>query len=910
MANPIQTTGFWEKLSQMTGAFLEKKKLTKQILEEGKQVQALTAEESKKAASGAGNIPTNFFDSSERELVSKTYQRANQVASGVSRVISRSDGKLNEVAINMLKNYGMTAERVSFLESTEMYKNPTLLKREIRKARVTFDRQAKIRDLEGELAGYYSPEQLNGINAQRLGIRKKYAQDADASVREEYRMLRNNRDTAVKIIREKGGLLQKPTDLQDVWRFATTLREKLSSYAELAEQAGLKTVAQKALAMDGFTKYAEGIGEKMANLEIKLVEEAKLLREKHFAGNIEQGNRFISDYIENITKWDGMKARPLSVQNGMAIGSIEANEKAMLTAATQHGVTMTEELANDVAMFANKQQNIYRTKMKAWNLIAQERFSEVADTIPNRYDEVSWSQIVDKTGNYAIPEVMGDIGVGYLPRILTPEAAQKARVRDFGSLAEANAEDAPRVYVNTVAARKYDERMWEDGKWLGIAESLEHSMKTGNSMMFKRFAQKHMQELSDVSRIMGPAGNSAMPPLEAIQKNFNDIYTFSKNENSFMAEIVGLVTDTNKKMFLANPFAPALNMFQLPLNNVTTSPFVLLKSYLKNTGNLVRVMSMNHKAALDGILNQETGSEIVRYCRQNYFRNYYPNASNKATMNIDIPGRHPLAKQIREVTDLFTFFFEAADISTRLVAADATAMTVEAALKKHGAKKLTSPANYIADMSKELSLGVFEYGDRKQLINLMLGDDRVFAAEFTNATIDRVLFNYNKLNRQQFVDVAKKNRYAADAASFMSFPFYSISLYRGAVNAAIGGDMKPLARMAGTMAVFLTAAQIASKSNDPITKQYGEYVKNSTVGMALFPVSAPNRPIGGVLNTSLTQIFSPVVYGMKEVSNLTGFESGVIEYMARNTDASWNRHPAKRMYKLFEDEFINKVEQK
>ena len=897
---PVVQSGFIKRLGEIAGKWIERQRELKRLAEGGTAKPILTAEEQAANVESARKVPHNFFDAPERERIAPILQRANVVASGVQRQIGKAGGKLSDDAAAMLAKH-IGPERVKLVQENTLYENPTLLKREIRKGMVARDRQRLIGELESEISGYYSPEQLKSITAQQTGIRKRYAADADASIREEYHFLRNYRDAAVKPIIEKSGLHSKYSDIEEILNKTTTIRDKVSAFAELAAQAGLRTVEQQAIKFSNFFKHAESMSDKFSNLDASLIKASEDLFAKHFAGNKDMGDRFVSDYIENILKDGGFKARPLAVRDGMAIGSIEVNDKVMSDFATKWGITLTEDMANDVAKFVNQQQNVNRAYMRAVKMMDDGRYSEVSEYIPNSLDDVPWREIVDKTGQYG-NRVVGDWGIGYINRVLTPAFAKKMKQEDFGNLGIAGAtEEIEKAYVNSVMARKSDVRAWEDGKWLGVTESLRHQAVTGKAMMLKRLATNELRALNESVAIMGPAARTPMPSLENINQNFKDIFTFHKNADSGLSEVLAFMTDINKKLFISHPFAVSVNGFQLALYNATIPPHILAKAYIGNIGNLIRIAFSKHDAALKAITNQETQSEMVRYCRQNFFRNYYPQAAEKSRLQVDIPKGNPVFNVLREVTDKMTFFFEGADMFTRLLAADSTAMAVEAAMKKHAAKKLASPNNYIADMSRELSMGVLDYTDRKTLVNMMLGDDRRFAAEYTNTVIDKVLFNYGKLNRPQFADMAKRNRIMADAAAFMSFPFYSKALAEGVIRSAVEGDWKPVGRMAGAMAVFLTAAQMASNSDVPLEKSWGRYASNSALGLYLFPFNAGNRPILGVGNASLNQLFSPFIQGLNAVNEGFDINSGAIKFLAMENMQNLKGGTIPRLWKLYED---------
>lgn len=897
---PVVKSGFLKRLGEIVGSWVEKQKELKRLAEGGTAKPILTAEEQAANIESARKVPTNFFDAPERERIAPILQKANVVASGVQRQIGKAGGQLSDDAAAMLGKH-IGPERVKLIQENKLYENPTLLKREVRKGMVARDRQRLIGDLEAELVGYYSPEQLKSITAQQLGIRKKFAADADASIKEEYHFLRNYRDAAVKPIIEKSGLHSKYGDIEEILNKTTTIRSKVSAFAELAAQAGLRTVEQQAIKFSNFFKHAEPMSDKFSNLDSRLIKMSEELFAKHFAGNKDMGDRFVSDYIENILRDGGLKARPLTVRDGMAIGSIEVNDKVMSDFATKWGITLTEDMANDVAKFVNQQQNVNRAYMRAVKMMDDGRYSEVAEYIPNSLDEVPWREIVDKTGQYG-NRVVGDWGIGYINRVLTPEYAKKMKQENFGDLSIAGAtEEVEKAYVNSVMARKNDLRSWEDGKWLGVTESLRHQAVTGKAMMLKRLATNELRALNESVAIMGPAARMPMPSLENINQNFRDIFTFRKNADSGLVETIAFMTDLNKKLFISHPFAVTVNGFQLALYNATIPPATLIKAYVSNVGNLIRFATMKHADALKAVVNQETQSEMVRYCRQNFFRNYYPQAAEKARLHVDIPKGNPAFNLLREVGDYMTFFFESADMFTRLLAADGTAMAVEAAMKKHAAKKLTSPNNYVADMSRELSMGVLDYTDRKTLVNMMLGDDRRFAAEYTNTVIDKVLFNYGKLNRPQFADMAKKNRITADAAAFFSFPWYSKALAEGVIRSAVEGDWKPAGRMAGSLAVFLTAAQAASNSDEPLISSWGKYASNSALGLYTLPLNVSNRPALGVVNASLNQLTFPLWQGLNAVNESFDINSGIIKYGAMENMQNLKGGTIPRLWKLYKD---------
>ena len=897
---PVVQSGFLKRLGEIAGNWVKKQKELKRLAEGGEIRPALTAEQQAANIESAQKAPTNFFDAAERERIAPILQRANVVASGVQRQIGKASGQLSDDAVAMLGKH-MSPERIKMIQENKLYENPVLLKREVRKGMVAKDRKGLIDKLDQELVTYYSPEQWNSINAQRVGIRKRNAADADASIKEEYHFLRNHRDAAMKPIMEKSGLHQKPSDIEQILNLTTTIRSKVSAYAELAAQAGLRTVEAQAIKFSNAFKHAEPMSDKINNLDAPLIKMSEDLFAKHFAGNKDMADRFVSDYIENMARDGGLKARPLTTQNGMAIGSIEVNDKAMSDFATKWGIDLTEEMANDVAKFVNKQQNINRAKMKAWKMFDDGRYSEVAEHIPNHFDDVPWSQIVDKTGQYG-NRVVGDWGIGYINRVLTPEYAKKMKQESFGDLAIAGAtEETEKAYVNSVMARKNDLRTWEDGKWLGVTESLKHQATTGNAMMLKRLMSNELRALNENAAIMGPAGKVPIPTLEGINQNFKDIFTFRKNADSGLVEILAFMTDINKKLFISHPFAVSVNGFQLALYNATIPPHILAKAYIGNIGNLARIAFTNHGAALRAITNQETQSEMVRYCRQNFFRNYYVQAAEKARLQVDIPKGNPAFNALREFTNHLTFFFEGADMFTRLLAADSTAMAVESAMKKHAAKKLASPNNYIADMSKDLSMGVLDYTDRKTLVNMMLGDDRRFAAEYTNTVIDKVLFNYGKFNRPQFADMAKKNRIAADAAAFFSFPWYSKALAEGVIRSAVEGDWKPVGRMAGSLAVFLAAAQAASNSPEPLVERWGKYAQSSALGLYTLPLNVSNRPALGVINASINQLTYPIWQGLNAVNESYDLNSGIIKYGAMENAQNIRGGSISRIWKLYED---------
>lgn len=904
---PVVQSGFLKRLGEIAWAFIEKLKvdIEKQrelgkLAEGGIVKPILTAEEQTANVTAAQKVPSNFFNMPERERIAPILQRGNVVASGVQRQIGKADGQLSDDAIKMLRVH-MSDARLKVVQENKLYENPVLLKREIRKAMVSKDRQGLITDLETELVGYYSPEQLNSMNAQRIGIRKRNVSDADASIKEEYHFLRNYRDAAVKPIIEKSGLLSKPNDIRQIFDLATTIRSKVSSFAELAAQAGLRTVEQQAIKFSNAFKWAEPMADKFANLDGPLIKMSEELFAKHFAGNKDMGNRFVSDYIENILKDGGLKARPLTVQNGMAIGSIEVNNKAMSDYATLWGINLTEEMANDVAKFVNKQQNVNRAYMKAVKMFDDGRYSEITEYIPNTLDDVPWREITDKTGQYG-NRVVGDWGIGYINRVLTPEFAKKMKQESFGDMSIAGAsEELEKAYVNSVMARKNDIRTWEDGKWLGVTESLKHQAITGKAMMMKRLMTNELKALNDNVAIMGPAARTPMPSLDIINQNFKDIFTFRKNADSGFVEMLAFMTDLNKKLFISHPFAVTVNGFQLALYNATIPPAILIKAYAGNIGNLARLCFMNHAAALKAITKQETQSEMVRYCRQNFFRNYYVEAAGKARLQVDIPKGNPAFNILRELTDKMTFFFESADIFTRLLAVDGTAMAVESAMKKHMAKKFASPNNYVADMSKELSMGVLDYTDRKTLVNMMLGDDRRFASEYANTVVDKVLFNYGKLNRPQFADIAKKNKIFADAAAFFSFPWYSKALAEGVIRSAVEGDWKPVGRMAGSLAVFLTAAQLASNNDEPIEKRWGKYAMNSALGLYTLPLNVSNRPALGVVNATINQLAYPVWCGLNAVNEAFDLNSGIIKYGAMQNLQTLQGGTPQRLWKLYKE---------
>lgn len=860
-------------------------------------MRPLESAEAQKAIAAVDKMPKSFFDRAEQERIAPIYQSANHVATAVNRQISKGGGQLTDDAIGIMRARGLSEQRISYIQENKIYEEPILIKREMRKAMVSKDRQTVMDGLTSETSNYYSAEQLRNISNQRLAIRNKYANDADMSIKEEYKLIKSYRDSAVKIIQEKGGLQKKQTDIDQIMSWTTNISSKISDYAEQAAKAGLKSVRDQAMKLHNYMRYASPVETKLGNLYVQRDKEFMKWYDKY--GKDKNYGMFIRDYIENINAVGGLKQRPATVlADGTQIGSIEINEVAMRDAANAHGVKLTADLMQETAELGVLHQNLNRTKMKVWRMFDDGRYSEASEVVPMSLSELPRNIILDKTGKYG-NSMVGDIGLGYMARVNTPEWATARRLKNFGDMGVLNSEEGMGSYVNSVMARQSLERKWEDGKWLDLIEELKHESTTGLSMMFKTSAYKELRGLNGVSKVMGPAGNEgALPQLDNINQNFKDIFAFRRNEASGMTELITLMTDLNKKAFLSNPMSVSLNLFQVALNNVTKNPYYILKSFLGNTGSIVRLVSLNHQKALDSILKNEGGSELTRYCRQAYLRNYYPEAWAKARLDVEWRGDAKWGDSVREFTNALTFFFESADVITRVVAADATAMSVENALKRHAAKKGTSVANYIADMSKDLSIGTMDYAEQHRLTNMMLGDDRRFASEYVNTVLDLELFNYNKLNRPQFTDKAKFNRLTGEAAAFMSYPFYFKKLAMGVFQAAEGGDFKPMARMAGTFAVFYGLAQESTKSNDPMTKAFGNYLSNNTMSTWVFPLSMASRPVAGVLQSTFNQISAPILYGMKEANTMLGTENQMINMMYSERMRAVKGHPFPKLYKL------------
>jgi len=564
-----------------------------------------------------------------------------------------------------------------------------------------------------------------------------------------------------------------------------------------------------------------------------------------------------------------------------------------------------EKMDVDLAALSNQLTNSQRRLMK-YQKNARFGRPDMMDIITENPENIP-STHIEFRGKRFSTDTVGDLGENYVPLRWTDDrlaSMKKNNIDDvdaFGALdgtssLESSRKAHSKMEVEPWATKRLDESIKSYGyKYSGALERglTTESLNTAEAAfaLSDQFISPQMARTGESMRGARNQTDVFRNIRKHLESVFDDRMSMTGGE-TVAAEISKpamrlfyAYTHMNRSLMLSSPKFSFLNRFQ-PMSMRFTNESIG-KAFVDNIGGVFDsdrrlIKSLFKKKGVKNVVKELRENKNLsardRYVIGNYFDTYMTDLSAAMIHLNESP-------MLRKVGDVVSLPFTSGDIAARVSVAKTASKNLDDAVRKY--------AGDPARIKSEAAIDALNYQDQSRVMAALKRADfqavnKDAASHYTNAVINKKLFNYGKFGKPEIVDAARRNPIAALAVAFTTWPQYWGNTMRTITRAFKDGNKKPMQRMIVSAASWWGAFGLAYKSIEDTDGSFAGFARDfSRYGMRRTPIFSPvtgvlemlNRPVAGIGADAAGTLNYMVNYPMRSLQrNLLGMEKTSVDY--------------------------------
>ncbi len=592
-----------------------------------------------------------------------------------------------------------------------------------------------------------------------------------------------------------------------------------------------------------------------------------------------------------------------------------------------------EYLDDDIIRLSNKYTNVQRRLMKSQKDLASGRTQNALENLSVDPKKIPDSYI-EFRGKRFSTDTIGDLGenyIPYVPREAVKESMRKNKILDpnvFGALDGTSTLSKARK-----ATRHFEQKPWLTKRMddsIGLyAHKYGKAVEQGAPIEALNRAEASFALTDQFIGSTTAAKGATMQGARNQTKAFQDIRQhmqsiFEKNRDAGAGEtLLSHFTDpitnlsksyalVNRSLAMSSPKLALLNRFQ-PFNMRFTNESIprsfldnlagVGKSDMKAVKTLFRKGNM--KQVVKELSSQKNMTPIERYTVQKYFDTYMSDMTS-AVIHL---GEN---KTLRKLSDVITLPFTSGDIAARYSVAKSSVKSIQKAVKKY-------PGNPKKIM-KEAAIDVLDYQDQNAVMTALKKANfstvtKEAASSYTNAMINKKLFNYGKFGKPAIIDKARQNPLLALTVTLSTWPMYWGNTMRTVARAYGQGNKQPAKKLLATAATWFGGMAGGYSMLKDEDGKFAEYMRDFTsYGVNRTPIFSPvsgalnllNRPVSGIGADQVGMLNYMINYAAGETQKkLYGDDETSLQMMIDMSKREMNKSPwrtrSKEIMELWEE---------